>query len=195
MDKTPDNHQDLTIDFDQGTPITMNEEKISGVKIIENLNKIGGNHGVGRIDHVENRLVGIKSREIYETPGAVVLHTALNALETICLSKEQQRVKQNLSQIYADLVYDGKWFTELRANIDSFMNDVLKYTSGKVKIRLFKGSVTVIGIQSNYSLYDFGLATYSSDDNFDHSAATGFIDIYSLSSRTQAKKQTYKDAR
>lgn len=195
MDKTPDNHQDLILDFDQGTPIAINEEEINGVKIIENLNKIAGNHSVGRIDHVENRLVGIKSREIYETPGAVVLHTALNALETMCLSKEQQRVKHNLSQIYADLVYDGKWFTELRANIDSFMSDVLKYTSGKVKVRLFKGSVTVIGIQSNYSLYDFGLATYSSDDNFDHSAATGFIDIYSLSSRTQAKKQTYKDAR
>ena len=113
----------------------------------------------------------------------------------MCLSREQQRVKQNLSQIYADLVYDGKWFTELRSNIDAFIDDVLKFTSGEVKIRLFKGCTTVIGTKSNYSLYDFELATYSTEDIFDHSAATGFIDIFSLSSRTQAKKQTYKDAK
>ena len=195
IENTPNNFEDVVIGFKKGIPVSLNKKKLSGVELIEELNAIAGNHGVGRIDHLENRLVGIKSREIYETPAAIVLPTAINSLETMCLSREQQRVKQNLSQIYADLVYDGKWFTELRSNIDAFIDDVLKFTSGEVKIRLFKGSTTVIGTKSNYSLYDFELATYSTEDIFDHSAATGFIDIFSLSSRTQAKKQTYKDAK
>jgi len=195
IDKTPDSPEEIVIGFISGTPISLNGREVSGLSLIEELNRVSGLHGIGRIDHLENRLVGIKSREVYENPGAVVLHKALKALETSCLSREQQRVKQNLSQVYSDLVYDGRWFTQLRSNIDTFMEDVSSYTTGEVKLRLFKTSPTVIGIKSDYSLYDFELATYSSEDNFDHSAATGFIDIYSLPARIQARKQTFRDAK
>ena len=193
--KTPDSHENIVIGFVSGTPVSLNGREISGLSLIEELNRVSGLHGIGRIDHLENRLVGIKSREVYENPGAVVLHKALKALETSCLSREQQRVKQNLSQVYSDLVYDGRWFTQLRSNIDTFMEDVSSYTTGEVKLRLFKTSAIVIGIKSDYSLYDFKLATYSSEDSFDHTAATGFIDIYSLPARIQAKKQTFRDAK
>jgi argininosuccinate synthase len=193
--KTPDSPEEIVIGFISGTPISLNGREVSGLSLIEELNRVSGLHGIGRIDHLENRLVGIKSREVYENPGAVVLHKALKALETSCLSREQQRVKQNLSQVYSDLVYDGRWFTQLRSNIDTFMEDVSSYTTGEVKLRLFKTSATVVGIKSDYSLYDFELATYSSEDNFDHTAATGFIDIYSLPARTQARKQTFRDAK
>ncbi|MCL0030903.1 argininosuccinate synthase [Dehalococcoidia bacterium] len=195
IDKTPDSPEEIVIGFISGTPISLNGREVSGLSLIEELNRVSGLHGIGRIDHLENRLVGIKSREVYENPGAVVLHKALKALETSCLSREQQRVKQNLSQVYSDLVYDGRWFTQLRSNIDTFMEDVSSYTTGEVKLRLFKTSPTVIGIKSDYSLYDFELATYSSEDNFDHTAATGFIDIYSLPARIQARKQTFRDAK
>jgi argininosuccinate synthase len=193
--KTPDSPEEIVIGFISGTPISLNGREVSGLSLIEELNRVSGLHGIGRIDHLENRLVGIKSREVYENPGAVVLHKALKALETSCLSREQQRVKQNLSQVYSDLVYDGRWFTQLRSNIDTFMEDVSSYTTGEVKLRLFKTSATVVGIKSDYSLYDFELATYSSEDNFDHTAATGFIDIYSLPARIQARKQTFRDAK
>lgn len=193
--KTPDSPENIVIGFVSGTPVSLNGREISGLSLIEELNRVSGLHGIGRIDHLENRLVGIKSREVYENPGAVVLHKALKALETSCLSREQQRVKQNLSQVYSDLVYDGRWFTQLRSNIDTFMEDVSSYTTGEVKLRLFKTSAIVIGIKSDYSLYDFKLATYSSEDSFDHTAATGFIDIYSLPARIQAKKQTFRDAK
>ena len=119
----------------------------------------------------------------------------MKSLETSCLSREQQRVKQNLSQVYSDIVYDGRWFTQLRSNIDTFMEDVSSYTTGEIKLRLFKTSAIVIGIKSDYSLYDFKLATYSSEDSFDHTAATGFIDIYSLPARIQARKQTFRDTK
>jgi len=195
MGKTPDSHENIVIGFISGTPVSLNGREISGLSLIEELNRVSGLHGIGRIDHLENRLVGIKSREVYENPGAVVLHKALKALETSCLSREQQRVKQNLSQVYSDLVYDGRWFTQLRSNIDTFMEDVSSYTTGEVKLRLFKTSAIVIGIKSDYSLYDFKLATYSSEDSFDHTAATGFIDIYSLPARIQAKKQTFRDVK
>lgn len=193
--KTPDSPENIVIGFVSGTPVSLNGREISGLSLIEELNRVSGLHGIGRIDHLENRLVGIKSREVYENPGAVVLHKALKALETSCLSREQQRVKQNLSQVYSDLVYDGRWFTQLRSNIDTFMEDVSSYTTGEVKLRLFKTSAIVIGIKSDYSLYDFKLATYSSEDSFDHTAATGFIDIYSLPARIQARKQTFRDAK
>ena len=193
--KTPDSPEDIVIGFVSGTPISLNGREVSGLSLIEELNRVSGLHGIGRIDHLENRLVGIKSREVYENPGAVVLHKALKSLETSCLSRDQQRVKQNLSQVYSDIVYDGRWFTQLRSNIDTFMEDVSSYTTGEVKLRLFKTSATVIGIKSDYSLYDFELATYSSEDSFDHTAATGFIDIYSLPARIQARKQTFRDAK
>ncbi len=192
---TPDDPIEVVVGFDRGVPVSLDGTMKSGVELIAILNDMAGEHGVGRIDHVENRLVGIKSREVYETPAAIVLHTALKALETSTMSREQQRVKDNLSAIYSDLVYDGRWFTELRRNIAAFMDSAHEYSTGDVRLRLHKGSCLVVGRRSPFSLYDFDLATYSTTDSFDHEAATGFIDIYSLSARTQSKKQTHSEKR
>ena len=192
---TPDEPIEVVVGFDRGVPVSIDGTMKSGVELIAILNDMAGEHGVGRIDHVENRLVGIKSREVYETPAAIVLHTALKALETSTMSREQQRVKDNLSAIYSDLVYDGRWFTELRRNIAAFMDSAHEYSTGDVRLRLHKGSCLVVGRRSPFSLYDFDLATYSTTDSFDHEAATGFIDIYSLSARTQSKKQTHSEKR
>ncbi len=192
---TPDEPEEVEIGFEAGVPVSLNGKEMGGVAIIDALNDLAGSHGVGRIDHLENRLVGIKSREVYETPAAVVLHTALRALETATLSREQQRMKSFVAGEYADLVYDGRWFTGVREDMDALVDSSLRYTTGDVRVKLFKGSAVVTGRRSPYSLYDFGLATYSTDDAFDHLAATGFIDIYSLPARTQYKTQTRHDAR
>lgn len=191
----PDESQEVEISFDQGVPVALDGEKLGIVELIEQLNVIAGAHGVGRVDHLENRLVGIKSREVYETPAASVMFQALSALETSTLSRDQQRIKAHLAQVYADLVYDGRWYTLLRENLDAFVNSTMRYTTGDVRVKLYKGSSTVIGRRSPYSLYDFELATYSTEDEFDHGAAVGFIDIYSLPARTQARHQTMRDAR
>ena len=192
---TPDEPIEVVVGFQKGVPVSIDGTMKSGVELIAILNDMAGEHGVGRIDHVENRLVGIKSREVYETPAAIVLHTALKALETSTMSREQQRVKDNLSAIYSDMVYDGRWFTELRTNIAAFMDSAHGYSTGEVRLRLHKGSCIVVGRRSPFSLYDFDLATYSTTDSFDHEAATGFIDIYSLSARTQSRKQTNSENR
>ena len=192
---TPDEPIEVVVGFEKGIPVSIDGIPKSGVELIAILNDMAGEHGVGRIDHVENRLVGIKSREVYETPAAIVLHTALKALETSTMSREQQRVKENLSAIYSDMVYDGRWFTELRTNIAAFMDSVHEYSTGDVRLRLHKGSCLVVGRRSPFSLYDFDLATYSTTDSFDHEAATGFIDIYSLSARTQSRRQTNSEKR
>lgn len=194
-DDTPDSPEEVTIGFEKGTPVSLNGQPTDLVELIESLNAIAGAHGVGRVDHLENRLVGIKSREVYETPAAVVLYKAIKALETAVLSRDQQRVKSQFAQVYADLVYDGRWYTGLRENLDAFVNSVMRYATGEVRLSLFKGNANVVGRRSEYSLYDFELATYSTDDEFDHQAATGFIDIYSLPARTQARRQTMRDAR
>jgi argininosuccinate synthase len=195
IEETPDEYVEVVVGFEKGVPVSVDGSLKSGVELISILNDMAGEHGVGRIDHIENRLVGIKSREVYETPAAIVLHTALKALETSTMSREQQRVKENLSAIYSDMVYDGRWFTELRTNITAFMDSVHEYSTGDVRLRLHKGSCVVVGRRSPFSLYDFDLATYSTTDSFDHKAATGFIDIYSLAARTQSRKQTNSEQR
>lgn len=192
---TPDEGIEVVVGFEKGVPVSLDGSLKVGVELIAILNDMAGEHGVGRIDHVENRLVGIKSREVYETPAAIVLNTALKALETSTMSREQQRVKDNLSAIYSDLVYDGRWFTELRTNIAAFMDSAHQFSTGDVRLRLHKGTCLVVGRRSPFSLYDFDLATYSTTDSFDHEAATGFIDIYSLSARTQSRKQTNSEQR
>jgi argininosuccinate synthase len=192
---SPDEAVEVEISFVQGVPVALDGKELAGVPLIEQLNDIAGEHGVGRIDHLENRLVGIKSREVYETPAAVVLNDALRALETACLARDQQRMRAYVGQQYADLVYDGRWFTGMREDLDAMIDSTMRYVTGDVRVRLYKGSVVVTGRRSEYSLYDFGLATYSSEDEFDHKAATGFIDIYSLAARIQYKNQTRHDAR
>jgi argininosuccinate synthase len=143
---------------------------------------------VGRIDMVENRVVGIKSREIYEAPAALVLHTAHREIEGLVIPKDLQRLKQRLSQEYADLVYNGLWFSQTRAAIDAFMQNIQQRVTGSIRLKLFKGDCRVVGRRSPFALYDQGLATYDEGDTFDHTAAEGFIKIWGLPVETAAKR-------
>jgi argininosuccinate synthase len=150
---------------------------------------MAGANGVGRIDHVENRLVGIKSREIYEAPAAVALVTAHRALEALTLSRDQARFKAGVAQEYANLIYDGLWFTGLRQDLAAYVDSTQRFVSGEVRLKFFKGNCIVVGRRSPYSLYSHGLATYEKGDTFDQHASPGFIHIWGLPVRTQAEVQ------
>ena len=188
-DAAPDAPRSTEIRFAQGVPVALDGEEMGGVALIETLNAAAGAHGVGRIDHVENRLVGIKSREIYEAPAAVTLHLARRALEQMCLAKEQSRLKERLAQEYADLVYNGLWFTAHRRDLDAYVASATQRVSGTVRVRFHKGAATVTGRESAESLYRHDLATYDAGDAFDHQASEGFIKVFGLPARTQAQAQ------
>ena len=187
--EAPDVPDYVEIGFDKGIPVTLNGQELDGVSLIQRLNELGGRHGVGRIDHLENRLVGIKSREIYEAPAAVVLLQAHQALEAMTLSKDQLRFKQKVAQEYADLIYNGLWFTSLHQDLAAYVKSSQHYVAGTVRLKLFKGSSSVVGRKSPKSLYNYGLATYDKGDEFDQSASPGFIHIWGLPVRTQAQVQ------
>ena len=189
VSETPDKPVYLDIHFDYGVPIAVDGESMGGATLISHLNAVAGEHGVGRLDHVENRLVGIKSREIYEAPAAVVLHTAHKALEAMTLSKDQGRTKARIAQEYADVVYNGLWFTPHRQDLDAYIQSTQRYVTGDVRVRLHKGTCVVAGRSAPHALYQHQLATYDRGDQFDHSAAEGFISIYGLPVRTQNQTQ------
>jgi argininosuccinate synthase len=193
--KAPNEPAYVEIEFDQGRPIGLNGQKTDGVPLLERLNEIGGRHGVGRIDHVENRLVGIKSREIYEAPAAVILHEAHRELESLCLSKQAQRFKTIVSQEYADLIYNGLWANAFFQDLLAFVISSQRFVTGHVRVKLFKGKVTAVGRKSEFSLYSKKLATYETGDQFDHDAARGFIRLHGLGQQTQAQTQLLKDGR
>ena len=179
----------VEIRFASGVPVGIDGEELAGIALIELLNETAGRHGVGRIDHIENRLVGIKSREIYEAPAGIVLHQAHRALEQMCLTKEQSRFKERLAQEYADLVYNGLWFTAHRRDLDAYVRSTQRHVNGTVRVRLHKGTATVVGRKSGESLYRHDLATYDAGDSYDHQASVGFIKIFGLPVRTQAQVQ------
>ena len=158
------------------------------VELVACLETIAGAHGVGRIDMVENRLVGIKSREIYEAPAAVVLHAAHRELESLVIPRDLERIKTSLSSVYADLVYNGLWFTPTRRAIDGLVDAVQQHVTGSVRLRLFKGNCQVVGRKSPHALYKEALATYDDGDQFDHGAAEGFIKIWGLPVELAAEK-------
>ena len=189
LSDTPDEPIYLEIHFDQGIPTRIDGEDMGGIDMVRHLNEIAGAHGLGRIDHVENRLVGIKSREIYEAPAAVVLHSAHKALEAMTLSKEQARTKSRLAQEYGDIVYNGLWFTPHRNDLDAYFRSTQRHVTGEVRVRLHKGTCTVSGRTAPHSLYNYELATYDRGDQFDQSSANGFISIYGLPVRTQNQAQ------
>jgi argininosuccinate synthase len=162
------------------------------VPLLERLNRLAGEHGVGRIDHVENRLVGIKSRELYEAPAAVVLHEAHRELEFLTLSKDALRFKTYVSQAYADLIYNGLWFSAFHQDLMAFVVSNQQYVTGEVRLKLYKGHCQVVGRRSEYSLYRHELATYEKGDQYDATAAQGFIKIHGLMQTTQAKHQMLK---
>ena len=185
----------VSIEFKEGLPVGLDGKKMDGVSLIEELNTIAGANGVGRIDLVENRLVGIKSREVYEAPAAVTLHFAHQELERLTLDKEVFHYKSKLSDDYATLIYNGLWFSPLKKAMDGFIDETQKNVTGLVRVRLYKGNLTVGGRTSPYSLYDTQLATYTVDDTFDHSAAEGFIKIYGLPLKTFHKVNKSNEGR
>jgi argininosuccinate synthase len=174
----------VTIEFKRGIPVKLDGRTLGSVALIEKLNAVGGANGIGRLDMIENRLVGIKSREIYEAPGAVILHFAHQELERLTLDKDTSHYKAKIANDYADLIYNGLWFSPLKKALDGFINETQKNVTGIVRVRLYRGNLTVGGRSSIYSLYDTKLATYTSEDTFDHKSSEGFIKIYGLGLKT-----------
>ena len=173
----------LEISFEKGVPAALDGRALGLVELLEELNRVAGEHGVGRIDHVENRLVGIKSREIYEAPAATVLVTAHRELESFTLPREVAHFKPLLEQKYAELTYFGLWYSPLKKAIDAFIEATQATVTGTIRVKLHRGNCVVVGRRSAHSLYDWKLATYDKEDAFDHTAAKGFIDIWGLPTR------------
>jgi len=180
IEASPDKPEYIEIVFENGKPVGLNGVEMDLLDLIIALNKLAGNHGVGRIDHIENRLVGIKSREVYEAPAAVTLVKAHQDLESLVMTKDLLHYKKIVEQHYSDLVYDGLWYSPLKQALDAFIARSQERVTGTIRIKLFKGSAVVVGRSSPYSLYSTSLSTYASDDEFDHSAAKGFIYVWGL---------------
>ena len=184
--KTPNKADYVEIGFKEGLPVKLNGKAISGVKLIEQLNKIGGKHAIGQLDLVENRLVGMKTRGVYETPGGTILVVAHRALETITLDRETMHYKQQLALKYAEMVYYGQWFCQLRQALDAFVNVTQRNVTGEVKMKLFKGRCTPAGIKSPNSLYQTDLASFTMGAEYDQTDATGFIRLFGLPMKVAA---------
>ena len=183
-EEAPDVAEYVTIDFEKGIPVALNGVAMESVALVKELNKIGGRNAIGRIDMIENRLVGIKSREVYEAPAGMILHAAHKELERITLDKAVAHYKTHISQEYANLIYNGLWFSPLREALQAFIDKTQEKVTGMVKMKLYKGNTIVSGRKSPYSLYDPELATYTAADQFDHKASEGFIKIYGLPYKT-----------
>lgn len=187
-EKAPINPEYIEIGFEKGVFVSLNNKEMEPIEMIEKLRDIGAKHGVGRIDMVEDRVVGIKSREIYEAPAAVILHNAHSELEKLVFSRELYEFKRIVSIKYSQIVYFGQWFSHLRECLDRFVEETQKYVTGKVKVKLYKGNCIVVGRKSPYSLYKEELATYSQKDIFDHRASSGFIEIFGLLSKLEGER-------
>ena len=189
VDDAPDTPQFVEVEFEKGIPCAIDGQKMSYLDCIYKMNEIAGKHGYGRIDMIENRLVGVKSRECYELPGPLALILAHEALEDMCLELEVSHFKPTIEHQWATLVYNGQWFSPLKNALDAFLNYTQQCVNGTVRLKFYKGNCTVVGRKSDWSLYDEGLATYGEGDTFDRSAAKGFIDLYSLPVTTWAINQ------
>ena len=179
-EQAPDKPTYVTIHFEKGIPTALNGEKMDGVKLIKALNKLGGENGIGIYDVVENRLVGMKSRGVYETPGGTILYHAHEVLETICLDKETQHYKAGLAQKYADIVYNGQWYTPLREAMDAFVDKTQETVNGDVKLKLYKGNIINAGVTSPDTLYSRDFASFDEDDVYDQKDSAGFINLFGL---------------
>jgi len=185
--EAPDQPVDVTVAFEQGVPVALDGEEMDGVSLVGELNEIGGAHGVGRVNMMENRLVGIKSRELYEAPAATILLEAHKDLESLVLDRETMHLKAHLELKWSEMIYYGLWFTPLREALDAFMTETQKAVSGEVTVKLYKGRAEAVARKSPHSLYDFSLATYGEEDAFDQSAARGFIEVFGLPAQVAAK--------
>ncbi|MBO0961923.1 argininosuccinate synthase [Neobacillus sp. MM2021_6] len=187
IELTPDAAEYVEIEFEQGVPVSLNGEQLPLVQLIETLNELGGKHGVGRIDHIENRLVGIKSREVYENPAALILINAHKELEFLTLPREVSQFKTQVEQQMAKIIYEGLWYSPLKSALDAFIDETQKTVSGTIRVKLHKGNHTVVGRKSPHSLYNEELATYAKGDAFDHNAAVGFIKLWGLPTKVYSE--------
>ena len=187
-EQAPDKAAYVTVSFEKGVPTAVDGEKMSGVNLIKKLNKLGGENGIGIVDIVENRLVGMKSRGVYETPGGTILYHAISKLEELCLDKETFHYKQAMGIKYAELVYNGQWYTPLREAMDAFINTAMATVTGDVKMKLYKGNIIDAGATSPYSLYDEEIATFDEDDVYDQNDSAGFINLFGLPIKVRATK-------
>ena len=197
MTKSPENAPNkpeyVEIGFDKGIPVSLHGEELDGLTLINRLNELAGEHGIGRVDHIENRLVGIKSHELYEAPAAIVLIRAHEALEALTLTKDQLRFKSRVAIEMADIIYNGLWFGGLSRDLSAYIQSSQRYVTGAVRMQLYKGNAQVVGRKSPKSLYNLSLATYDKGDTFDQSAAVGFIHLWGLPVATQAQVQLLPD--
>lgn len=184
VEKAPDQAQYLRIDYEKGVPVALNDEKMSLANIISKLNVIGGKHAIGQIDMVENRLVGMKSRGVYETPGGSILYFAQHALETLVLDRDTFHYKELIALRYAELVYNGFWFSPLREALTAFVDSTQTYMTGSVRIKCYKGNIILAGVESPYSLYSENLATFGEDASYDQKDAKGFLRLLGLPLKT-----------
>jgi len=188
-DKTPNKPTYVEITFEKGIPVAIDGEELDAVEIVNKMNALAGDNGVGRIDHIENRLVGIKSREVYEAPAAIVLMQAHKALEAMTMSKDQLRFKERVAIDMADIIYNGLWFSALNRDLSAYIQSSQRFVTGTVRVKLFKGTSMVVGRKAPKSLYNLSLATYDKGDKFDQSMAVGFIHLWGLPVATQAQVQ------
>ncbi len=184
---SPDKETEIKIDFEHGIPISVNDKKMDGQTLLTFLNKLGMENGIGRADIVENRLVGMKSHGVYETPGGTILYAALQELRMITLDKDSLRILNNISNTYADLVYNGKYFTHTRNSLEKFIKEIMKFSTGSIKLVLYKGNIIISGRDSKYSLYNEDLASFATGELYSHNDATGFINLYGLQVGIESK--------
>ena len=187
--KAPDKPTYVTIGFEKGIPVTVDGKKLGAVELVEKLNKLGGENGIGLLDLVENRLVGMKSRGVYETPGGAILYRAHEVLETLCLDRDTQHYKHLISCEFANLVYFGKWYTPLREALSAFVDKTQETVTGEVKLKLYKGNIINAGVTSPYSLYDEEIATFDEDEVYDQKDSAGFINLFGLPIKVKAMKE------
>lgn len=185
-EQAPDKPTYIAIGFEKGIPVSLNGEKMDGVTLIQKLNKLGGENGIGLADIVENRLVGMKSRGVYETPGGTILYEAHDILETICVDKETQHFKQQVALKFADILYNGQWYTPLREALSAFVDETEKNCTGEVKLKLYKGNIINAGVTSPYTLYDEETASFGEDDNYNQNDSAGFINLFGLPIKVKA---------
>ncbi|TCT16346.1 argininosuccinate synthase [Natranaerovirga pectinivora] len=185
-EQAPDTPEYIELEFDKGIPVALNGEKIDGVSLISKLNELGGKHGIGTLDLLENRVVGMKSRGVYETPGGTILYAAHSKLEELCLDKQTLAYKSTLAIKYAELVYSGEWYTPLREALAAFVDETQKTVTGTVKLKLYKGNIIPAGASSEYSLYSESLASFTTGDLYNHHDAEGFINLFGLPLKVRA---------
>lgn len=194
-EKAPDKDTYISIDFEQGIPVALDGKKMDGVALVEALNELGGQNGIGLYDVVENRLVGMKSHGVYETPGGTILYHAHNVIESLCLDRDTLHFKEMVAQRMAELVYDGKWYTPLRQGISAFVDETQKRVTGTVKLKLYKGNIINAGVTSPYSLYDEATASFTTGQTYNHADAEGFINLFGLPIKVRAMLDAQREGK